>query len=120
MIKKNWREMTPTIVHNAGIDYKLLLGQERKDPALDYACMEGMLYLAYAMLQPGKAYEPHSHDDHEEVYYILEGHGEMTIDGEVQPIRDGDAVYIAKNQTHSIANTDKDDFLRFLAFSSQC
>ena len=120
MIIQNWRAVTPTIVHQAGIDYKLFLGQERADPDNRFACMEGMLYVAYAMLQPGRAYEAHSHTDHEEVYFIIEGQGSITLDGQTSEIHDGDAIYIGKGQVHSIANTDQDSFLRFLAFSSQC
>lgn len=36
------------------------------------------------------------------------------------PIRDGDVIYIGKNQVHSICNTGEDDFIEFLAFASQC
>lgn len=44
----------------------------------------------------------------------------MIIDGETQPIRDGDAIYIGKNQMHSIVNNTKDEFIEFLAFASMC
>ena len=72
----------------------------------------------YAMLQEGKAYEAHAHGDHEEVYYIISGIGEMTVNGETRAIRDGDAVFIPAGFTHSIANRGQ-EFLVFLAFSSQ-
>ena len=39
MVIRNWREVSPTIVHNFGIDYKLLKGQENFDPAVDNYCM---------------------------------------------------------------------------------
>ena len=73
MVVQNWRNVSPTIVHNYGIDYKLLKGQAFYDPAKENYCMKGMLYVAYAMLQEGKSYEAHSHADHEEVYYIILG-----------------------------------------------
>ncbi len=118
LIIRNWRSVSPTIVHDFGIDYKLLLGQAFYDPKESHCCMEGMLYVAYAMLQEGKAYEPHAHGDHEEIYYIIAGNGEITIDGETQKIRDGDAIYIPAGSVHSIVNNGT-DFLIFLAFSSQ-
>ena len=118
MVITNWREVSPTIVHDYGIDYKLLKGQEFFDPNIKNYCMKGMLYVAYAMLQEGKAYEAHAHGDHEEVYYIISGKGSMTINGETKEIRDGDAIFIEAGDTHSIANTGK-DFLVFLAFSAQ-
>ncbi|MGN0157665.1 MAG: cupin domain-containing protein [Brotaphodocola sp.] len=118
MVIKNWREISPTIVHHFGIDYKLLKGQENFDPSVDNYCMRGMLYVAYAMLQEGKSYEAHAHDDHEEVYYIISGNGTITINEETRSIRDGDAIYITPGDTHSIANTGE-GFLIFLAFSAQ-
>ena len=118
MVVQNWRNVSPTIVHNYGIDYKLLKGQAFYDPAKENYCMKGMLYVAYAMLQEGKSYEAHSHADHEEVYYIISGEGKITIYGETKPLRDGDAVFIPAGSTHSIGNTGK-DFLIFLAFSAQ-
>lgn len=118
MVVMNWRDVSPTIVHDYGIDYKLLKGQEYYDPEKENHCMKGILYTAYAMLQPGKAYEAHSHGDHEEVYYIISGEGEMTVGSEKREIRDGDAVFIPAGDIHTIANTGK-DFLTFLAFSAQ-
>lgn len=118
MTVRNWRDSSPTIVHDFGIDYKLLRGQEAYDPGIPNHCMKGMLYVAYAMLQEGKAYEAHAHGDHEEVYYIISGRGEMTVNGEKRGVRDGDAVFIPAGDTHSIANRG-DGFLIFLAFSAQ-
>lgn len=120
MIKLNWREIKPGIAHEVGIDYQLLRGQSLANPDVPTSCMQGMMYVAFAMLQPGQAYHNHVHDDHEEVYYIISGRGEIDIDGEVKPIRDGDIMYIGKNQYHSIRNTDENDFIEFLAFAAQC
>jgi len=118
MIKLNWRDVKPGIAHQVGLDWQLLRGQSLKDPNVPTACMETMMYTAFAMLQPGQAYHAHSHDDHEEVYFIISGTGEMEIDGETQPIRDGDIIFIALNQLHSIKNTGT-EFIQFLAFAAQ-
>ena len=118
MVITNWRQAAPTIVHQYGIDYKLLKGQADFSPDVPNYCMRGMLYVAYAMLQTGKSYEAHAHGDHEEGYYIIAGHGTMTINGERQSIRDGDAIFIPAGDTHSISNTGE-EFLVFLAFAAQ-
>ena len=118
MVVTNWREVSPTIVHDFGIDYKLLKGQASYDTEVENHCMKGMLYVAYAMLQEGKAYQTHAHEDHEEVYYIISGNGEMTVNGSTCNIRDGDAVFIPAGDTHSITNKGN-EFLIFLAFSAQ-
>ena len=55
MVIRNWREASPSVVHHFGIDYKLLKGQAYYDSDQEHCCMKGMLYVAYAMLQAGKA-----------------------------------------------------------------
>ncbi len=61
--------------------------------------------VAEELLPPGKAVTPHFHRDTEEVYYILAGTGEMSVDGESAPVGAGDAVYIPIGATHSLHNT---------------
>ena len=38
MVVTNWRDAAPTIVHDFGIDYKLLKGQEAYDPGIPNCC----------------------------------------------------------------------------------
>jgi len=118
MVKINWRDSVPGIAHDAGIDWQLLHGQQLYDPDKEMACMKGMMYIAQAWLQPSLSYHAHSHDDHEEIYYIMEGKGEMRIDDEIQPIRDGDIIYIGLNQVHEIRNTG-DKMIKFLAIGAE-
>ncbi len=118
MIKTNWRNIVPTIVHGAGIDWQLLQGQSLKDPGKATACMKSMMYIAQAWLQPRLSYHPHAHDDHEEVYYIMEGEGEIRINDEVESVRDGDIIYIGPNQIHEIRNTG-DKMIKFLAIAAE-
>ena len=40
---------------------------------------------------------PHTED---EVYYVLNGSGEITIDGTVQPVAPGDFIYVAAGVEH--------------------
>lgn len=117
MIKVNWRDQKPRIAHEAGLDWPLLRGQSQEDES-PLACMEGMMYAARALLQPGLSYHAHAHDDHEEVYYIIKGRGEIRIDDEVKEIRDGDIIYIGVNQVHEIRNTGE-EMIEFLAFAAR-
>jgi mannose-6-phosphate isomerase-like protein (cupin superfamily) len=61
--------------------------------------------LAEARLPPGKATMPHHHPKTEEIYYILEGTGEMTIADETRSVGPGDAIAIPRGQRHTIANS---------------
>lgn len=61
--------------------------------------------LAEELLPPGKSVSPHHHEVLEEVYYILEGFGVMTVGEETREVGAGDAVYIPKHHRHTLTNT---------------
>lgn len=68
--------------------------------------------LAEATLAPGQATERHYHGVTEEIYFVLEGSGEMEVDGQRATVRAGDAVVIPTGAWHEIRATDGQ--LRFL------
>ena len=61
--------------------------------------------LAEEILPPGHAVTPHHHREIEEIYYILEGRGVMTVGDEQQDVAAGDAVYVPRGQRHTLRNT---------------
>lgn len=61
--------------------------------------------LAEERLEPGQSVTPHFHRETEEVYYILEGEGVMTVGGEQRGVSAGDAILIPLNAIHSLENT---------------
>ncbi|MCA9176385.1 MAG: cupin domain-containing protein [Planctomycetales bacterium] len=69
--------------------------------------------LAEARVPPGAITEAHYHPLTEEIYYILEGEGVMTIDGERHRVRPWDAIAIPPGAVHQIENTSPTT-LRFL------
>lgn len=61
--------------------------------------------LAEARLAPGAATTPHHHAATEEIYYILEGTAEMTLENDTRPVEAGDAIAIPPGARHTIRNT---------------
>ena len=68
--------------------------------------------LAHAIVKPGETSQPHKLKT-SEVYYILEGEGEMHIDEESAQVSPGQAVYIPPHAKQYIKNTGEVD-LKFL------
>lgn len=66
--------------------------------------------LAHARLAQGLESTPHRLKT-SEVYYILEGTGEMRIDGEVREVGPGQAIYIPPHAVQSIKNTGKGELV---------
>jgi mannose-6-phosphate isomerase-like protein (cupin superfamily) len=61
--------------------------------------------VAEERLMPGQSVSPHFHRETEEVYYILEGEGMMTVGDESAGVIAGDAIMIPFNTVHSLENT---------------
>ena len=63
------------------------------------------LTMGYTVIYPTGKTTGHAHDDMEEVYYILSGHGKMVIGGDEFPIQAGDAFYVPFGHFHVTYNT---------------
>jgi len=66
-----------------------------------------------AVIQPGGEQRLHSHPP-EQIYFILEGRGLMTVGGETQRVGPGDCVFIPSGQQHGLKN-DGDVTLRYFS-----
>jgi mannose-6-phosphate isomerase-like protein (cupin superfamily) len=73
--------------------------------------------IALATLPPGVVSLPHKLKDSSEVYFIMEGEGEMNIDREMARVRAGQAVLIPPGSWQHIRNTG-DTILRFICIVS--
>ncbi|MCS7304847.1 MAG: cupin domain-containing protein [Thermoguttaceae bacterium] len=60
--------------------------------------------LAEARLPPGTATHAHRHLKTEEIYYILEGMGQMRVEAETRLVGPGDAIAIPPGSLHQITN----------------
>jgi mannose-6-phosphate isomerase-like protein (cupin superfamily) len=68
--------------------------------------------LAEATLAPGQSTERHYHAETEELYVLLEGSGDMEVDGDRRPVEPGDAILIPPGAWHQVTAGDAE--LRFL------
>lgn len=55
---------------------------------------------AYYTLDAGAALPSHSHDN-EEVWHVIEGAVELTLDGQTRNVRAGDALVVPANAVHA-------------------
>lgn len=79
------------------------------------------LYCDIYEILPGKINWPnHFHTSNEEVFYILEGEGEVTTKGETFRIRPGDLIRfpVGEEGTHQLKNISDTKILRYLDFGT--
>lgn len=64
----------------------------------------------------GGAVDPHSHHTHE-YYYVLNGRGVMTIEGDEREVVPGDFVHIPPDRVHSLRPASSTAPIRALVFA---
>jgi mannose-6-phosphate isomerase-like protein (cupin superfamily) len=84
---------------------------------LDRRVLKEIGFLAIANLARGKIIESHR-DPMEEIYFVLSGEGEMSVDEETRHVRPGDATWVPAGSAHSLANSSEEDLLILVVASS--
>lgn len=69
--------------------------------------------LAEELLPVGASVGQHRHVETEEIYYLLEGRGRMSVGAETREVAAGDAVFIPRGAIHRLENTG-DEPIRLL------
>ncbi|MGD8963020.1 MAG: cupin domain-containing protein [Desulfobacterales bacterium] len=77
---------------------------------LDRRILKEIGFLAIATLEPGKQIEAHV-DPMEEIYFVLQGSGEMGVDDEKQQVGPGDATWIPTGSSHSLLNNGDENLV---------
>ena len=75
-----------------------------------------LLGIGMTTIHPGSSIGVHPHEDNEEVYLILAGHGVATIDGREQRVRPGDVMVNQPGCSHGLRNAGEDE-MRIFAFA---
>ena len=99
------KETAPRYIRPAGIT-SYLLASPRTSSAEH-------LTTTLAVIQPGGEQRLHSHRP-EQVYFILEGRGLVTVGSETQGVGPGDCIFIPSGQQHGLKN-DGDVTLRYFS-----
>ena len=79
----------------------------------DFTTVSG--FLNACIIPPGSTIGLHQHGNDEELYFILEGTGKMTVDGEQRRVGPGDVIFNKPHGTHGLEN-DSTTGLRILVF----
>lgn len=68
-------------------------------------------------LEPGSAIGYHEQKE-DEIYYVVSGRGEMTIDGKTFDVRAGDAVLTRPGSSHGLKQTGAEDLVIMIAYEN--
>jgi len=67
-------------------------------------CNSENLSITIVDMEPGGIQHVHSHES-EQMYYITEGSGLMTVDDEQQPVEAGECIFFSSFSRHGLENT---------------
>jgi mannose-6-phosphate isomerase-like protein (cupin superfamily) len=76
-------------------------------------------YVDHLLIPAGASEGLHRHRGVEEIYYVLNGDGQVRVNGETAEIHKGDAVPVRLNEPHSFASTGGDLELMIVGVSTQ-
>jgi len=66
-------------------------------------------YMDHLLIPPGASDGLHRHEGVEEIYYVMSGEGQVTLNDETAPLHKWDAVPVRLNEAHSFANNGSAD-----------
>ena len=105
-----------TTVHLADVDpIELAQGSWSRMLVTDGRVDGNASSLGYSVFTPGTVLAPVKHET-EEVAYVVSGSGELRLDDEAVPFREGDAVHIPAGVWHAVANTGEADVVMVFGF----
>jgi len=74
----------------------------------------------HLLIPPGASDGLHRHEGVEEIYYVMSGDGQVTLNAETAPLRKWDAVPVRLNEAHSFTNNGSADLeLMIIGISAQ-
>jgi len=74
-----------------------------------------LAHLHETIVRPHSTIGYHLHKGNEEIYYLIEGEGIMTVDREERRVRPGDAIITHSGSKHGLVNNTDND-LKILVF----
>jgi mannose-6-phosphate isomerase-like protein (cupin superfamily) len=66
------------------------------------------VWLGITEVDPGNASNLHSHDEREEIFYVISGQGKIRVADEEEAIEPGSCIYIPIGLPHQLINTAKE------------
>ena len=86
---------SPRYIRKEGIKSYLL--------ASPITCNTAHLATTFVEIEPGGKQHVHKHKP-EQVYFIIDGIGKMTVGNETEPVEIGDCIFIPSNEPHGLEN----------------
>lgn len=105
----NWEDLNKIEDGCGGIIYKIL---DTENSGLKN------FEIAMCIFDPGEIAVLHYHEKMEEIYFILEGEGQIELNGQWRAVKAEDCIAIPIGVKHRMQNISRDYVLKFLSINS--
>jgi len=78
-----------------------------KDP--DSVCLQTMWKCWITNVPAGVELKHHTHQDHEQIYYIIKGSGIISVGDEKKTVKAGDCIYMPTDVSHGFVNNSDEE-----------
>ena len=75
------------------------------------------LSIGMVIIPPGSKSDKHSHEDNEEYWIVVDGRGEIEVDGERAKLEPGVVVYAPPGTKHQLFNTSQEPLKAYYIFA---
>jgi mannose-6-phosphate isomerase-like protein (cupin superfamily) len=110
----DWRESMPRHEHGSLVLRDVLTRGDNFSPPQRGAVLQSANFLAYGRLQPSDCTTLAKLEGEQEVYYVLDGNGDITAGGRTVPLHKDVAVFMPEGIEFSMKNTGKEDLTMYV------
>jgi mannose-6-phosphate isomerase-like protein (cupin superfamily)/uncharacterized cupin superfamily protein len=114
MFMGDWRDSMPRAEHGSLVLRDILTRGDNFNPPQKGAVLESANFLAYGTLAPHDSTPPSKLNSQQEVYYVVDGAGEMTASGRTVELRRNIAVLMPENLEFVMKNTGDDPLTMYV------
>lgn len=87
------------VSHNPRIKKKMMLSPGE---------LSSLVQFSQAEFPPGEAVEPHRHATMHEVFFVQQGSGTITVEGNEQAVQSGSCLWVEAGEAHALKNTGEE------------
>jgi len=108
MIMRNWLESDLEVTHGNLVEWRILTRADPKDPGKPGAILNHLVSFARATIDAECYTSAASHDNLEEIFYVVRGAGSINVGSEQRSVRDGDVILVPPRRSHILVNEEKE------------
>lgn len=105
----NWKKLNHIVDGCGGVIYNIINVKNSELKKVE---------TAMCIFAPAEIAKLHYHKKMEEIYFIIDGEGEIELDGKWYPVKSEDSISIPPGVKHRMKNSSNDKSLKFLSVNS--